>query len=66
MLRIGAEEGRYVGSGLGHDKMVHVEELSDARKGGVAVVIVGLAPGAEGYFVRRCPWNNGTSFILAF
>ena len=43
-LEIGIEEWGDVGSCLGDDEVVHVEEFGDAGKRGFAVVVVGLAP----------------------
>ena len=45
-IRGGAEEGEggHVGSGLGDDEVVDVEELGDAGEGGVALVVARLAP----------------------
>ena len=66
VVQVGAQERGDVRSGLGDDEMVDVEELGDAGEGRVALGVVGLAPGVEGDFLRRRPWDDGTSFVFAF
>ena len=44
MLEVGAKEGGDVGSGLGDDKMIHVEELSDTRQWRLTTVVTRLLP----------------------
>lgn len=64
-LEIGVEEWGDVRACLGDDEVVDVEELGDAGEGGFAVVVGGLAPGAEGDFLCGCPGHDGAGFVFA-
>ena len=66
MVQVGAQEGGNVGTGLGDDEVVDVEELGDAGKGRVALGVGGLAPGAEGDFLGGGPRDDGPGFVFAF
>jgi len=65
MLQVGAQEGRDVGPGLGHDEVVYVEELGNAGKRRVTVRVAGLAPGSERDTLRRGPGDDGARFVFA-
>lgn len=65
-LKIRAEKGCDIGTSLGDNKVVDVEELGDAGEWRVAVCVAGLAPGAEGGFLGGGPGDDGACFVFAF
>lgn len=66
VLEFGAEERGEVGTGLGDDEVVDVEELGDAGEWGITVGVAGVAPGAESDFLGVGPGDDGAGFVFAF
>jgi len=64
-MEVGAEEGGEVGSSLGDNKVIDVEELCDAVERGFAARVAGMRPGLEGCFFGGDPGDDVSGFVFA-
>lgn len=65
-MQVGAEEGGEVGTRLGDDEVVHVEEFCDAVERGFTVCVGRwVRPGAEGGFFGAGPGDDVAVFVFA-
>lgn len=64
-VHVGLEEGNEVGTGLGDDEVIDVEELCDAHEGRVAVGVGGVGPVAEVDFAGGGPGDDVAVLVFA-